>query len=72
MNMLFSSAQGMAKGKIVLTGEIKVNIQAGKLSYQIHMSAFKKEKRKATIGRAASPSTHARVHDASTTTKVTV
>lgn len=46
MNMLFSSAQGMAKGKIVLTGEIKVNIQAGKLSYQIHMSAFKKEERK--------------------------
>lgn len=39
INMLFFSAQGMAKGKIVLTGEIKVNIQAGKLSYQIHVSA---------------------------------
>lgn len=31
-NVLLFSAQGMAKGKIVLTGEIKVNIQAGELS----------------------------------------
>lgn len=34
INVLLFSAQGMAKGKIVLTGEIKVNIQAGKLSCQ--------------------------------------
>jgi len=32
----------MAKGKIVLTGEIKVNIQAGKLSCHHQVSAFKK------------------------------
>lgn len=33
----------MAKGKIVLTGEIKVNIQAGELSCH-HVSAIKKKK----------------------------